>query len=210
MGIEYGSIEGLHPNTVELQALFGGLQEADLSDFKSLQSKFMEKSPETQARMLWFFELVNDYVVSKSNDISIHTNPLKNILFAEKDIPYKQWITGIFENFEKNESEMIKLSEYIRNAEAPQIGLKQFARKLYDEKKEVIKEVKDLNFLEALYTKWPNEEASNKPGTISNPDKKERDRIAKIYLFDHSEHGNTSPEEIAAAKAFRQSLSITE
>jgi hypothetical protein len=143
MNIEFSGSEGLHPNTVEFETLFSGLQGTKLSDedtvlFRGLQSKFMEKSPESQARMLWFFELVNDYMISKSNDLTIQTNPLKNVLFGEQDISYKDWIVGIFENFEKRESEMASLSESIRSAEAPQIGLKQFIRHLFDTRHEVI------------------------------------------------------------------------
>lgn len=143
MNIDFNGTEGLHPDTLKIQTLFSGLQGDELSSadiilFQSLQAKFMEKSPETQARMLWFFELANDYVVSKSNDLSIHTNPLKNVLFGEQDISYKDWIVGIFKNFEKNESEMASLDASIRNAEAPRIGLKQFIRHLFDTRHEVI------------------------------------------------------------------------
>jgi len=116
--IGYGMTEGLRSDIVDLQVMFPAIDEKlifpelrvpELSDkdiifFRSLQSRFLEKSPETQARMLWFFELVNDYVVSKSNDLTIRTNPLKNILFSIKDVSYKQWIAGIIECFEENES----------------------------------------------------------------------------------------------------------
>jgi|GEM_PF-6079564 len=82
---------------------------------------FMKKSPETQARMLWYFELVNDYVISKSSNLSLHTNPLKNLLFKETNISYEDWILRIFANFERDEAGMTALIEAIRNAEAPQV-----------------------------------------------------------------------------------------
>lgn len=174
----------------------------------------MEKAPETQAHMLWFFELVSDYVISKSNDLSIRTNPIKNVLFGEKDISYTQWITGIIDNFGSEndeevilgEEQMISLIESIRNAEAPQIGLKQFARKLFDTKPDVLEE-SERAWLQALYTQWPDESVTNKQNTISKEDKKERDRIAKKYIFDHSDRGTASPEEIATAEIFRQLVS---
>lgn len=206
--LSYGMTEGLNPDTIDLQALFAGLQGVELSSqdiafFRSLQSQFMEKSPETQAHMFWFFELVHDYVVSKSNDITIRTNPIKNILFSDKDASYKQWISGIFEGFKKNESGMISLSKSIRAAEAPQIGLKQFIRHLFDTKPEVLDE-EDHTWLQALYTQWPDEEVTNKPDTISNADKNERNRIAKKYVFDHSEMGKASFDAEQNARVFRR------
>ena len=114
--IGYGMDEGLNSDNVDLQVLFAGLQGFEISTedselFRELQSKFMEESPETQAQMLWFFELVNDYTVSKSNDLSIQTNPLKNVLFNEKDVSYKNWIIGTFDGFERNELWMATLIE---------------------------------------------------------------------------------------------------
>lgn len=107
MNIEYGMTEQFRLDIIDLQVLFSGLQGMELSAedinlFRGLQLKFMEKSPEIQSNMLRFFECVNDYVISKSNDLTIRTNPIKNILFAGKDISYKQWISGIVDRFENN------------------------------------------------------------------------------------------------------------
>ncbi len=191
--IGYGMADGLNSDNVDLQVLFAGLQGSEISAedaefFRELQSKFMEKSPETQASMLWFLELVNDYVVSKSNDLSIQTNPLKNVLFNEKDVSYKDWIIGTFDGFERNEVWMDVLIESIRNADVPQIGLKQFIRHLYDTRPEVM-HTEDFIFLQALYIQWPDEAITNKPNTISKEDKAKRDGIAKKYLVQYSERG---------------------
>lgn len=96
---------------------------------------------------------------------------------------------------------MILLSESIRNAEAPQIGLKQFIRGLFDTKPEAMDEG-DRVFLQTLYTEWPDEEATNKPNTIGKEDKKRRDEIAKKYVFEHSVRGSATSDEIAAANSF--------
>lgn len=192
---------------IDLQTIFTGLQGVSLSDedkelFENLYFQFMEKGPEVQASMLWFFELVSTYVFAKISDLTIHTNPLKNILFSENNISYKQWISGIFEGFEKNEAGMILLGKSIQNAEAPKIGYKQFIRHLFDTKPEVM-DKEDRTFLQKLYTQWPDEEVTNKNGTISSEDKKERDRIAKKYIFDHSEHGVATDIDKTAAYLFK-------
>lgn len=162
----------------------------------------MEQSPEIQADILWFLELVHDCIISKSNDLSIRTNPLKNLLFYETDIPYKDWILRVFANFERDENGMKALMQSIRNAEAPQVGLKTFIRHLYDTKSEVM-DGEDRAWLESLYTQWPDEQETNKPNTISFEDKKKRDSIAKKYFFDHSEMGKTNAEAIDMAQEFR-------
>lgn len=98
---------------------------------------------------------------------------------------------------------MISLSKSIRDAEAPQLGLKQFIRHLFDTKAEVLDEA-DRTWLQALYTQWPDEEVTNKQGTLTSEEKKERDRIAKKYVFDHSEMGKASFDAEENARVFRR------
>lgn len=60
----------------------------------------------------------------------------------------------------------------------------------------------DRTWLRALYTQWPDESVTNKQGTLTSEEKKERDRIAKKYVFEHSEYGNALPEDLEIANDF--------
>lgn len=86
--------------------------------FRKLFSKYMEQAPSIQSSMRSFFELVNFCTVSE-NKVLVNKNPLKKMLFAEKDISPQEWITGIIENFEKDSAQMIKLLEIISSADKP-------------------------------------------------------------------------------------------
>lgn len=99
--------------------------------------------------MLWFFELVNDYVKPKNRENiqrSLHKNPIKEILFGEDNISYAQWIAGIFEGFGKDQDGMISLSKSIQKAEPPVVTTKEFIKSLFHTNPGIIEEA-DLDFL---------------------------------------------------------------
>lgn len=214
MNMEYGMTEGLKPDIVDLQALFAGLQGMELSNedialFRDFQSKFMEKSPETQAHILWFFELVNDYVVSKSQNLSIQTNPLKEILFSKNTTSYKVWISGIFEGFNKNESDMISFSKSIRDAEAPipSFPLKTI-RDFYKTNPEMF-EKDDYTWLTQYYTNYPDLVVLaqlNKTDSKVQELVKQHSAMNLKYKEKFLTKGTTSPEAMQQTQDFRDSL----
>lgn len=197
--------DGLDPKNIDIQGVFTGLHGLDLTErdimvFRDFFLKLMKKSPETQAQMLWYFELMRDYTVSKSNNISLHTNPLKNLLFKETGISYKDWILRIFANFEKDEAWMVALAEAIRNAEAPKMTSKQFIKYMFDEKSDVM-EAEEVDWLRGYYEKYGDDNVDIK--RLDAGDVKRRNDIAKKYITEHSEMGKTTPRAVAMAQEFR-------
>lgn len=212
--IGYGMTEGLNPDTVDLQALFAGLQNVELSSediafFRSLQSQFMEKSPETQAHMLWFFELISNYVVSKSQDLSIQTNPLKKILFSENTASYKEWISLICNTFENDAPKIISLANLIEKAEAPtpSFPLKTI-RDFYKTNPEMF-EKDDYGWLTRYYVDYPDLVLLanlNKTDPKVQELVKQHSAMNLRYKERFLTKGTTSPEAIQQVQDFRDSL----
>lgn len=116
------SVAGIMDTEAEPQILFPGLQEMKLSDeektlFRKLQMEFMKKDPETRVRMRYFFDLLDTYVTSKDKATSLkslHKDSIIRTIFDDNNTPYTQWITKIFELFERDSSLMVVLAEYLQ------------------------------------------------------------------------------------------------
>jgi hypothetical protein len=148
-------------------------------------------------------------VVSKSQNLSIHINPLKDILFSKNTASYKEWITLICNVFENDASKIISLANLIEKAEAPtpSFPLKTI-RDFYKTNPEMF-EKDDYTWLTQYYADYPD------PVLLANLNKtdpkvqelvKQHSAMNLRYKPKFLVKGITSPEAIQQAQNFRDSL----